>query len=235
MKKPILLIVVMIILPCAGITQTVQIGLSPSLSYILGGSFYTNGEERIYSTPPHHPLEKQILNLGLKKLIGYQIDINAIFKHPGLFAQTKLEQQFLSDTDGGTIVMPSYSSLYIQPNTANVKLTSSILALHLGCGYKITNIKAKPYLAGTIILSHIGAIEVGDDYPGPPYNETIKAKSRMGLGCQLGLEWPLSRKLSLDAQFHLKSYAMFLREEQEDDFITAGLSAGLLYTIANSQ
>jgi len=234
MKKRMSLIAVLILvtLPCVVNSQTVQIGLSHSLGYVLGGPFYSTKSLVIaYPTPFDPPDPYNIRYLGLKESLGYEITAK-VLKPPGILLFAQLEHHLLQNPHGACIDNWSAASSIMHPLN---KVTASILAFNLGGGYRFLREGALPYWAGTLIFSRIGDINIKSEFTGPPIDLTIEAKNRLGLGCIFGVEWPLSKKFYLDAQFHLKSYALFMREENEDDFITTGLSVGLLYTLTSPE
>ncbi|NQT25109.1 hypothetical protein HQ585_07135 [candidate division KSB1 bacterium] len=240
MKKRILLIVVMILitLPYSGNSQTIQIGLSPSLSHVLGGSYYADElDMTLYeqgSLPWRLPRRHFIQALGLGIMPGYQVELKMDLNNPGVFCIAQFEQQFLSKTGKASLFPPLESSYRYLDNAVNVKVASSLIALNLGIGCRLQSKGPTPYLAGALLLSRIGDVTIKDDNLEVTIDETIPEKNRLGFSFIFGFEWDISQKLTLDTQLNLKNYAMWFREEDEDFFITTGLSIGVLYTLTSS-
>lgn len=223
-------------------SQTVQIGLSPSLSYVLGGPFYTDGmnmtffaQSTAFLWPP--PSHRDIKALGLDISPGYRVAFKISVTHPGVFYLAQFEQQFLSKTGKASLVPPPESSLAYIKNGVDAKVSGSLLALNMGIGCRLQSKGPTPYLAGILIFSRIGDFTIEGECTGGTVHESLDGENRWGFGFLTGLEWTLSRKWTLDTCLDLKNHAMWGREENQDFFITAGFSAGLFYTLksANSQ
>ena len=238
MKKQMFLIafILSITISSTAITQTVQIGLSPGLSYVLGGSYYSDNLNMTFheksSVLLPFPERQMIQSLGLDIIPSYQIEFKVGLNHPAIFYLAQFEQKFLINTGAASLIPPPESSMAYF-NDIEVKLSGSLLALNLGIGCRLQNRRATPYLDGMIIFTRIGDITVKNDEEEHKIDATINGKNRLGFGFNFGLEWKMSNKISIDTQLNLKNYVMWFREKDEDFFITTGLSAGLLYTLTS--